>query len=96
MSNIEAHISRVNDKLQVLMKLYDKLEKENEKLKQQLEQKERTEKDTQEKVKQLQQQVEIAAAVSGVPDEKNKNELEKRLNAYIKEIDQCIAMLQHQ
>ncbi|MFT3749857.1 MAG: hypothetical protein QM768_16155 [Agriterribacter sp.] len=96
MSDIEVHISRVNDKLQVLMKLYDKLEKENEKLKQQLEQRERTEKAADEKVRQLQQQVEIAAVVSSVPDEINKNELEKRLNAYIKEIDQCIAMLQHQ
>ena len=96
MSEVEAHISRVNDKLQVLMKLYTTLEKENEKLKQQLEQMERVEKATDEKVKQLQQQVEIATAVSGVPDEKNKNELEKRLNVYLKEIDQCIAILQHQ
>ncbi|MCC6289343.1 MAG: hypothetical protein IT249_15800 [Chitinophagaceae bacterium] len=96
MSDIEAHISRVNDKLQVLMKLYATLEKENEKLKQQLEQKEHVEKTTEEKVKKLQQQVEIATAVSGVQDDKNKTDLEKRINAYIKEIDQCIAMLQNQ
>lgn len=96
MSGIEAHISRVNDKLQVLMKLYEKLEKENEKLRQQLAQKERVEKVTDERVKQLQQQVEIATAVSGVQDDKNKTDLEKRINAYIREIDQCIAMLQNQ
>lgn len=96
MSNIETHIRRVNDKLQVLIKLYATLEKENEKLKQQLAQREQQEKEAAEKVKQLQQQVEIAAVVSGVPDENNKNELEKRLNAYIKEIDECVAMLQNQ
>lgn len=96
MSNIEARIARINDKLQVLMKLYATLEKENEKLKQQLEQKEQQEKTTTEIVKQLQQQVEIATAVSGVPDGKNKTELEKRLNSYVKEIDQCIALLQNQ
>lgn len=96
MSSIEARITRVNDKLQVLMKLYAALEKENEKLKQQLEQKTIQEKATAETIGQLQQQVEIASAVSGVPDEKNKTDLEKRLNAYVKEIDQCIALLQSQ
>ncbi len=96
MSNIEAHISRVNDKLQVLAKLYATLEKENEKLKHQLEQKEQQEKLTEEKVKLLRQQVEISTVVSGVADDKNKNELEKRLNTYIREIDQCIALLQNQ
>lgn len=96
MSNIEARIIRINDKLQVLTKLYATLEKENDKLKQQLQQKELQEKETIETIKQLRQQVEIATVVSGVPDEKNKNELEKRLNSYIKEIDQCIALLQNQ
>lgn len=96
MSNIEARILRINDKLQVLMKLYATLEKENEKLRLQLEQKELQEKATGETILQLKQQVEIANAVSGVQDGKNKNELEKRLNLYIKEIDQCIALLQNQ
>lgn len=96
MSNIEARILRINDKLQVLMKLYATLEKENEKLRLQLEQKELQEKAAGETILQLKQQVEIANAVSGVQDGKNKNELEKRLNLYIKEIDQCIALLQNQ
>jgi len=96
MSNIEAHIARVNDKLQILSKLYATLEKENEKLKQQLVHKEQQEKTASAKVKDLQQQLEIASAVSGVQNDKHKNDLEKRLNTYIKEIDECIAMLQHQ
>lgn len=95
MSNIETHIDRVNDKLQLLLKLYATLEKENEKLKLQLKQKETEEKGLVERVKNLQQQVEIATAVSGVQDEKTKGELEKRINAYIREIDQCIALLQN-
>jgi regulator of replication initiation timing len=96
MSDVETYIARVNNKLQLLLKLYTSLKKENEKLKQRLNQKEQEEKITEEKIKQLQQQNEIAAAMSGVQDEKIKNELEKRINTYIREIDQCIAALQNQ
>ncbi|HEX5024226.1 MAG TPA: hypothetical protein VFV68_03095 [Agriterribacter sp.] len=96
MSNIDEHIRRVNEKIQLLLKQYHTLQKENDKLKIELEQKRTNEKNTQEKVALLQQQVEIAKMSSGEAGKEIKTELEKRINTYIREIDQCIALLANQ
>jgi hypothetical protein len=96
MSTIDEHINRLNDKLQLLLKKYQVIEKENEKLKLELFQKASSEKVMQEKTALLQQQMEIAKVSSGKPDDATRHELEKRINAYIREIDQCIAMLSNQ
>jgi len=96
MSTLDEHIKRLNEKLQLLLKKYQVLEKENEKLKHDLHQKVVNEKDMQEKAGLLQQQIEIAKLSAVRPDPETKQELEKRINTYIKEIDQCIAMLSSQ
>ncbi|MFT3706016.1 MAG: hypothetical protein QM802_26855 [Agriterribacter sp.] len=96
MSAIDEHITRLNDKLQLLLKKYQAIEKENEKLKQELQQKLLNEKMLQEKTALLQQQVEIANIASQKPDSITKSDLEKRINTYIREIDQCIALLSNQ
>ena len=93
MSHLNEHISRVNEKLQLLLKQYHVLLKENDRLKQDLEQIKTRELNLREKAAQLQQQVEIATISSGQAGEEVKSELEERINAYIKEIDQCIALL---
>lgn len=96
MSLLNEHISRVNEKLQLLLKQYHALQKENERLKQELEQEKNNGNEMTEKAAWLQQQVEIAKAYSGQAEQETKNELEKRINTYIKEIDQCIALLSGQ
>lgn len=96
MSTIDEHINRLNDKLQLLLKKYQVIEKENEKLKLELHQKTLSEKVMQEKTVLLQQQMEIAKVSSGKPDDATRHELEKRINGYIREIDQCVAMLSNQ
>ncbi len=96
MSDIDEHISRVNEKIQLLLKQYYTLQKENDKLKGELEQKRTNERNTQESVALLQQQVEIAKIASGEGNKEIKTELEKRINTYIREIDQCIALLSNQ
>ena len=93
MRRLNEHISRVIEKLQLLLKQYHVLLKENDRLKQDLEQIKTRELNIREKAAQLQQQVEIATISSGQAGEEVKSELEKRINAYIKEIDQCIALL---
>lgn len=95
-SNLDIHINRVNEKLQLLLKQYLVLQKENEKLKQELLQQKAKEKEMILKTEQLQQRVEIAKASSSETNHDVKNELEKRINTYIKEIDQCIALLGNQ
>lgn len=96
MSNLIEHIGIVNEKLQVLIKQYQILQKENYRLKQELERTKLREQSTAEKADSLQKQVEIARISSGDAGQEVKAELEKRINAYIKEIDQCIAMLSNQ
>lgn len=96
MSNLIEHIGIVNEKLQVLIKQYQVLQKENYRLKQELERTKLREQSTAEKAASLQKQVEIARISSGDAGQEVKAELEKRINAYIKEIDQCIAMLSNQ
>ncbi|HTN08111.1 hypothetical protein [Agriterribacter sp.] len=96
MSHLNEHISRVNEKLQLLLKQYHTLVKENDRLKQDLEQIKASEQNMKEKAAGLQQQVEIAKISSGQAGQEVKSELEKRINTYIKEIDQCIALLGNQ
>lgn len=96
MGHFDEHINRVNDKLQLLLKQFQLLQKENEKLKLELEQKGTFEKEMLKKTEALQQQVEIARVSAGQPGKDAKAELEKRINAYVKEIDRCIALLGNQ
>lgn len=96
MSQLNEHISRVNEKLQLLLKQYHTLLKENDRLKQDIEQIRISEQNMKEKAAGLQQQVEIAKISSGQAGQEVKSALEKRINAYIKEIDQCIALLGNQ
>jgi len=96
MGHFDEHISRVNEKLQLLLKQFQALQKENEKLKQELDQKNTFEKEMLQKTEALQQQVEIARVSAGQPGKDAKAELEKRINAYVKEIDRCIALLGNQ
>lgn len=97
MGNLEGYISQVTGKLQTLIKKYQILEKENERLKAELAIKTNSETALQTKLKLQQQQLEIMQiATSGDGDEQSKTQLEKRLNNYIKEIDQCISLLTEQ
>lgn len=96
MSRLNEDISRINEKLQLLLKQYHALQKENDRLKQDLEQKKAGEKEMKEKAAWLQQQVEIAKVSSGQAGQEIKSDLEKRINTYIKEIDECIALLANQ
>ncbi len=96
MSRLNEDISRINEKLQLLLKNYHALQKENARLKHDLEQKKAVEKEMSEKAAWLQQQVEIAKVSSGQAGQEIKSDLEKRINTYIREIDQCIALLANQ
>ena len=93
MNAMQEQIERINEKLQVLLKKYQALQKENEKIKLDLDNRNGKEKEWREKTESLQQQVEILKASTGQMDEASKKEFEKRINQYLKEIDRCIALL---
>jgi len=93
MNAMQEQIDRINEKLQVLLKKYQALQKENEKIKLDLDNRNGKEKEWREKTESLQQQVEILKASTGQMDDASKKEFEKRINQYLKEIDRCIALL---
>ena len=93
MSTTEEQLKRIQDKLQQLLKQHASVRKENEKLKEELG-------ITREKLSlqqlyldELRQQVSILKLNAGGMNERDKKEIEKKINSYLKEIDRCIALL---
>jgi len=93
MSNAEQHLKRIQDKLQLLLKQYTAVQKENSRLKEDLDAARQKTSAQQKNVEELKQQVSVLKLSAGEMSEADKKEFEKRINAYLKEIDRCIAML---
>ncbi len=93
MSQLEAHIRSVNEKLQQLLKKYVALKKENESLTNKLAQLKQNEEISSEAIAELKLKVIILQVASGSMAESDQKEFEKRINTYIKEIDKCMTML---
>jgi chromosome segregation ATPase len=90
---VDQQFNTINDKLQQLLKQYNRLQKENERWKKELHQAKNTETFTQQKMEELQQQISILKVASGELNEKDKKEFEKKINQYLREIDKCISFL---
>ncbi|HZI00274.1 MAG TPA: hypothetical protein VEX63_03960 [Flavisolibacter sp.] len=90
---VDQQFNILNEKLQVLLKQYNRLKKENEQLKELLQQQKQQQAMTLQIIDQLEQQVSILKLGAGEMNEKDKKEFEKKINLYIKEIDRCIAFL---
>ncbi len=93
MSNTEQHLKRIQDKLQQLLKQHAAAQKENNNLKEELQLAQDKISQHQKNADELKQQVSIMKLNAGEMDEADKKEFEKRINAYVKEIDRCIALL---
>jgi chromosome segregation ATPase len=93
MSTAEQHIKRIQDKLQQLLKQYAAVQKENSKLKEELQAAQAKIDIQQKNAEELKQQVSILKMNAVDMNEADKKEFEKRINAYVKEIDRCIALL---
>ncbi|MGN6163151.1 MAG: hypothetical protein ACTHOF_01290 [Flavisolibacter sp.] len=91
--SVDQQFNIINDKLQQLLKQYNRLQKENERLKEELQQAINTEATTQQRMDELQQQVAILKVASGEMSEKDKKDFERKINQYIREIDKCISFL---
>ncbi len=90
---VDQQFTILNEKLQQLLKQYNRLQKENERLKEELQQSKSSGVETQHKMDELQQQLSILKLGSGEMNEKDKKEFEKKINHYIREIDKCISFL---
>lgn len=89
----EQHLKQIQDKLQKLIKNYSAMQKENSRLKEELGMANQKADLYQKNIEVLKQQVDILKMGAVEMSETDKKEFEKRINSYVKEIDQCIALL---
>ncbi len=93
MTGIEQQFLRVQEKMQLLVKQLSVLQKENNQLKEGLENQQIKEQIQTKLVEELHQKLQILKLSSGEMNEKDKKEFEKKINVYLRDIDQCIALL---
>lgn len=93
MTHPEIQIKRVYEKFQQLVKRHQGLQKENEKLKADFRKMSMRCEELSQEADKFRQQTEILKLSGSDMDEKEKKDLEKRLNQYVREIDRCIALL---
>jgi len=86
-------LSRINEKMQDLLRRYEALQKENERLRGELIPAKEREIAFMERIGQLEQKIMILKTSSATMDERDKKELDKKLHGYLKDIDRCISML---
>ena len=91
--SLDQQFNTINDKLQLLLKQYNRLQKENERLKEELVQARRVETQTRQQLEEFQQQVSILKVTSGDMSDRDRKEFEKKINQYVREIDKCISFL---
>jgi chromosome segregation ATPase len=91
--SVDQQFTVLYEKIQSLLKQYNRLEKETEKLREELAQA-KTEKAAGEgKIQELQQQISILKLAAGEMSEKDKKIFERQLTQYIREIDKAITYL---
>ncbi len=93
MVELDLQIKSIQDKLQLLVKQHQLLQKENGKLKKELEKATLLNTEKEQSLQNLQQQLDVLKLGSGNLDQAEKLALGKRIDAYLKEIDKCLALL---
>ncbi len=95
MADLTGHIKQLNTKLQLLLKKHALLSHENDQQKKTIISLQESDKNQKEKLETLQQQQLILKASMDKMDDKEKKELEQRINGYVRNIDKCISLLSH-
>ena len=93
MPEIADYINRVNEKLQLLLKRYDRLQKENRRMEEELTGIRKSMNEKSRYIEELEQRVEALKISKGNLTEEEKKATEKRIRHFLKEIDKCIAFL---
>ena len=93
MNTTEEQLKRIQDKLLHLLKQHTAVRRENEKLREELGIAQEKLSLQQLYLDELRQQVSILKLNAGGMNDRDKKEIEKKINSYLKEIDRCIALL---
>lgn len=90
---VEEQIKNLHQKLQLLLKKYQQLQKENTALKKEVEGQRLALKEKDGLVYTLQQKIDVAKLNAGSMDATEKKQLEQRINGYLSEIEKCLVLL---
>ncbi len=90
---IEQQIKNIQSRLQQVVKQSQTLQKENARLSKDLEKAQSIIKEQQEQFNNLQQRADALKLGVHHLDNKEKAELEKRIDTYLKEVEKCLALL---
>jgi predicted nucleic acid-binding Zn-ribbon protein len=93
MVELDLHIKNIQEKLQLLLKQQQLLQNENDKLKKELEKVNQLNSEKEQTLQALHHQMDALKLGSGNLDAAEKAALGKRIDAYLKEIDKCLALL---
>ena len=93
MPTVEAHINRINTKLQDLVRRYGSLMKDNEQKSKTIAGLEAQRKASEDRIIELEQQATVLKAACGSLDAKDKKEFEQTISKYLRDIDKCITLL---
>lgn len=90
----EIQLKRVHEKILLLLKQHQTLQKENERLKEDLKKMQVRGDLLSQDAEKSRHQADVLKLSGRGLEEPDKKMLEKRLNQYVREIDKCIALLQ--
>ena len=93
MSVLFDQLLQLQQKQQLLLKQFAFLKSENRQLTKRLAKKDAQLTNAEDKLKDLQQKLDVLKISKGSFDDKEKKELERRIDAYVREIDRCLALL---
>lgn len=94
MTQPEIQFKRVHEKIGLLLKRHQALQKENERLREDLKKMQIRCESIAHDAEKFRQQADVLKLSGRGMEEAEKKLLEKRLNQYVREIDKCIALLQ--
>lgn len=93
MLNLDTQIQNLQEKLQLLLKSYQALQKENVQLKRDLALHQAALENKNFRLNQLEQQVDVLQVNAKTQTVEERKALEQRVDQYLKEIDKCLALL---
>ena len=93
MRTVESTLKRIQEKIQQLVRRSQSMQQENNRLRKTAAESAEKLKRAQEQIQELRTQIDVLKLNAGELATADKKEIEKKINAYLKEIDRCIALL---
>ena len=90
---VDEQFKNLSQKLQVLVKQYQQLQKENTALKKEVDSQRLLLKERSDQVQQLQEKIDVIKLNAPTMSIEEKKLLEQRINGYLSEIEKCLVLL---